>query len=145
MAQTIDYDIHLLIEDNSDVKLTEIENDTMVFQIFRFKEQLQLNDIEYLINKNGKLTVHIKTKGSNRLTTISLNHVNTNNKNKPFIIKKTDVNNILKYPSDFRGAKLENIYNLLKNAKQLFLIESDNTLGYYLVKKVKMEQRLGGL
>ncbi len=98
-----------------------------------------LDYAEYVINKKGNLSSHIKIKGSNRIINFLIVYQNKNNMNKPFIVKKLDVKNILKYPSDFRGANLKNIYNLLKNSKQLFLIESDNTLSYYLVKKVELK------
>lgn len=137
-SQKINYDIFILFENDTYQKIYGTHNDTLVYQVFDLKVQLNSSSTEYMINDNNLLESKIILKGSKGTNNIRLSYKNANNSNLPFILNKDIPMNLIKYPSGFLGCKLENINKILNKSSNIYIIESDSNYGYYLVKKVEL-------
>ncbi|TYA52963.1 hypothetical protein [Formosa maritima] len=139
-SQEINYDIYILLEKNSDFEVIESKNDTLLFQMFILKNQINSVDKNYIIKKDGKLSTNIKIQSGNTNSSIFLIYENMKKQNNPLLKELKELNNVISYPSDFDHADLDNIYDLLKNSNQIFVIEFSDNFGYSVVKKVRLKQ-----
>lgn len=139
-SQDLSYNIYILLETNSDLEKIEIKNDTLTYEIFKLKNQLNPISKNYIITKDRKLSTEIviKTEQTNRY--ISLVYENRNYTNNPFVKKVIEIDNLISYPSDFVGVKLDNIYQILKNSNQIYLVQFIDELGFATIKTVKLKE-----
>lgn len=133
------YNINILIEDNQDVQKTETQNDSIVLQTFKLDSQLKLETRKIEVDNSGKLISKVNVKSSNDATSFFLIYQNKNSTNNPDIVDKKSTSLLMKYPTDFKNTNLESIIKLLKNATDIYLIETEKQLGYYMRKKVYLK------
>lgn len=144
-SQAKQYDIYILLDDTIESNITPNQNDTLLLQVFVIKEQISHKYRTYSIDNKGDLKTDIQIKGSMHSNAFNLIYKNINDSNNPIVKKSKDVKNILEYPIDFKNQNINDMYKLLNEANQLFIIETDKIFGYYLAKKVELGSRLGGL
>lgn len=139
-SQDSSYNIYILLETSSDLKKIEVKNDTLIYEIFKLKNQLNPISKNYIITKDGKLSTEIKIKAEQTSRYISLIYENRNYINNPFVKKMIEIDNLISYPSDFKNINLENIYQILKNSNQIYLIQYIDELGFATIKIVTLKQ-----
>lgn len=139
-SQTHSYDIHILY--NNDEKFSEVKNDSTIFQVFPIKTNIDYGKKSYSIDENGKLITKVEILATQKPNKFNLIYRNENESNAAIVKRIKEVKNILKYPLDFEGQDINSVFNLLKNASNVYIIESDETFGYYLLKKVEIDDIL---
>ena len=142
-SQTSSYDINILIKKKTDV--LEITNDTISYQEFTLKERINYLKKEINFNRKGFLTTKLKVSHTNKDTRLIFIYKNIKNTNPPIVSKKIETKNLLTYPKDFENVEIEKMRKLINNAKNIYIIESDVTIDYYLLKKVTLSDRLSNL
>ena len=130
------FDIHIKI-DNLENHLNT-ENDSIVYQYIVLKNQRKEKK-NFIIDENGNLLSKVNIKASNKIDQIFLVYSNTNNDNIPLIKKSKDIKNIINYPNDFIGENLESIFQILKKASNIYIIEKNEIFGYDVLKKVRLK------
>ncbi|WP_430413128.1 hypothetical protein [Kordia sp.] len=132
-----EYDIHISLDDYK--KSIIVENDTITHQTIRLRNQKK-DQKSYIINDKGELIFNIKIKSSNSINFIDLEYTNIKNNNLPILKKSSKISNILNYPSDFIVNDLESIFNILEKAKNIYIIEENDIVGYDVLKKVVLKE-----
>lgn len=143
LSQSSGFDISILL--NKKTKTIEIVNDTLVYQEFILKEKINYIKHDTYFNKNGILETRLIVPHINRDLILKFIYENNKNKNTPLICKKNKVKNILTYPKDFIGIKIEKLRVLLNEAKNIYIIESDSITGFYILKKVDLMKEIPGM
>ncbi len=142
-SQSSEFDICILIQEKA--KIFKSSNDSIVYQKFYLKEQVQYIKQDLQFNENGILETNIIVPSINKDFYLRFIYKNEKDKNLPIIIKKEEAKNILVYPKDFKNIKIEKFRKLLSKAKDIYIIESDSIFGFYILKKVILEKKLPGL
>ena len=103
-SQTKEYDIYILLNDegSSEENITQSQNDSIIIQVFLFKEQAcGSQNNTFLIDNSGKLKTKIQLKGDSSLFAFNLIYENINGSNEPIIEKSDNIQNLIHYPNDF--------------------------------------------
>lgn len=139
-CQSKNYDINILID--KEVVGSMISNDSLIYQTFLLKDMNYTTKKKISYDKNGKLITSLSVSGAtNKDDRLVLFYKDVNGNNPPTLLKKEKVKNLLVYPRDFKGLEISNVRDLLKNSKNIFVIESDSVYGFYVLKKVSLMKK----
>lgn len=142
-SQSSSYDINILVKKDFDT--VEITNDTISYQEFTLRERINYLEKEINYDKKGFLETKLKISNANKDIRLIFIYKNIKNMNPPIVLKKIEIKNLLIYPKDFENIKIQKMRKLINNAKNIYIIESDIIVDYYLLKKVILSDRLPNL
>lgn len=135
-SQNKPYDITIVI--NEDVRKVEVENDTLIHQEFFLKDSHNAIQKSLSFNKSGSLIKTITVPRINGNSNMVFVYESMNKGNKPIVVRKKDIHNLLIYPDDFINKK--DIKKLLHQANHIFISEGDKDLIFYTLKKVFLKK-----